>query len=108
MKMQILSGFLLKLWRAFAQIEKTVEINENSRFLKDLEMLRTAPAEQLPSFVDETSPDHSQDGLGGFKFGGSNPLEQLGLYMKVDEEEEEGEPLIVPDTINDIEEGEID
>lgn len=106
--MQILRGFLLKLLLAFAQIEKTVEINENSRFLKDLEMLRTAPAEQLPSCVDEISPDHSQDGLGGFKFGGSNPLEQLGLYMKVDEEEEEGEPPIVPDTINDIEEGEID
>ena len=93
---------------AFVQIEKTVEINENCRFLEDLEMLRTAPAEQLPSSVDETSPDHSQDGLGGFKFGGSNALEQLGLFMKEDEEEEEGEPPCVPSTVNDIEEGEID
>lgn len=72
-------------------MEKTVEINENSRFLEDLEMLRAAAPEQLPSSVDETSPDQSPDGFGNFKFGGSNPLEQLGLYMKVDEEEEEGE-----------------
>ncbi|KAL6960461.1 hypothetical protein U1Q18_038224 [Sarracenia purpurea var. burkii] len=89
-------------------MEKTVEINENSRFLKDLEMLRTALPEQLPSSVDETSPDHSQDGLGSFKFGGSNPLEQLGLYMKVDDEEEEGEPPGFPNSLNGIEEGEID
>lgn len=90
------------------QIEKTVEINENSRFLEDLELLGTTLADQLPSSVDETSPDHLQDGLGSFKFGGSNPLEQLGLYMKVDEEEEEGEPSSLPNTINDMEEGEID
>ncbi|CAN6702864.1 unnamed protein product [Malus baccata var. baccata] len=103
--------------QALMQIEKTVEINENSRFLKDLEMLRTAPAEQLPSSVDETSPDHSQECLGGFKFGGSNPLEQLGLYMKDDEEEEDADPVnSVPPSpvsasispVNDIEEGEID
>ncbi|KAM1058484.1 hypothetical protein ACFX1Q_024178 [Malus domestica] len=102
--------------QALLQMEKTVEINENSRFLKDLEMLRTAPAEQLPSSVDETSPDHSQDGLGGFNFGGSNPLEQLGLYMKDDDEEEDAEPVSVPpgtvnaspSPVNDIEEGEID
>lgn len=89
-------------------MEKTVEINENSRFLEDLEMLRAVPAEQLPSSVDETSPDHSQDGLGSFKFAGSNPLERLGLYMKVDDEEEEGEPPCVSNPVNDVEEGEID
>ncbi|KAK9272958.1 hypothetical protein L1049_003338 [Liquidambar formosana] len=94
--------------QALQKMEKTVEINENSRFLQDLEMLRVAPPEQLPSAVDETSPDHSQDGLGGFKFGGSNPLEQLGLYMKVDDEEEEGEPPSIPNLVNDVEEGEID
>ncbi|XP_022750494.1 transcription factor GTE8-like [Durio zibethinus] len=98
---------------ALLKMEKTVEINENFRFLEDLEMLRAAPAEQLPSSVDETSPDHSQDGLGSFKFGSSNPLEQLGLYMKEDEdeeeeEEEEGEPASVSNPVNDVEEGEID
>ncbi|CAK8541141.1 unnamed protein product [Lathyrus sativus] len=93
--------------QALTQMEKTVEINENSRFLEDLERLRAVPAEQLPSSVDETSPDHSQDGLGSFKFGSSNPLEQLGLYMKVDDEEEEGEPPSVPNPVNDVEEGEI-
>ncbi|XP_058736687.1 transcription factor GTE11-like [Vicia villosa] len=93
--------------QALTQMEKTVEINENSRFLEDLERLRAVPAEQLPSCVHETSPDHSQDGLGSFKFGSSNPLEQLGLYMKVDDEEEEGEPPAVPNPVNDVEEGEI-
>ncbi|TKY63117.1 Transcription factor GTE8 [Spatholobus suberectus] len=94
--------------QALLQMEKTVEINENSRFLEDLEMLRAVPAEQLPSSVDETSPDHSQDGLGSFKFGSSNPLEQLGLYIKADDEEEEGEPPCIPNPVNDVEEGEID
>lgn len=92
------------------QIEKTVEINENCQFMEDLEMLRTAPPEDLPSFVDhETSPEHSENGLGSFKLKGSNPLEQLGLYMKVDdEEEEEIEPQSVAGAVHDdVEEGEI-
>ncbi|XP_004516284.1 transcription factor GTE8-like isoform X2 [Cicer arietinum] len=94
--------------QALTQMEKTVEIHENPRFLEDLERLRAVPAEQLPSYVDETSPDHSQDGLGSFKFDSSNPLEQLGLYMKIDDEDEEGEPPSVPNPVNDVEEGEID
>ncbi|XP_008450072.1 transcription factor GTE8 isoform X3 [Cucumis melo] len=94
--------------QALLQIEKTVIIDENSQFLEDLEMLRTAPAEQLPSSGDETSPDHSQDGLGSFKFVGSNPLEQLGLFIKADEEDEEIEPNFVSNSIKDVEEGEID
>lgn len=94
--------------QALLQMEKTVEINENSKFLEDLEMLTAVPSEQLHSSVDETSPDHSQDGLGSFKFGGSNPLEQLGLYMKVDDDEEECEPATVPTDPIDVEEGEID
>lgn len=94
--------------QALAEMEKTVVVDENPRFLQDLEMLRTGPAEHLPSSVDETSPDNSQDGLGSFKFGASNPLEQLGLFMKDDEEEEEGEPHTTSDPVNDVEEGEID
>lgn len=94
--------------QALTQMEKTVEMNEDSHFLEDLERLRAVPAEQLPISVDETSPDHSEDGLGSFKFGNSNPLEQLGLYMKIDDEDEEGEPHSVPNPINDVEEGEID
>jgi hypothetical protein len=35
-------------------------------------------------------------------------LEQLGLYMKVDDEEEEAEPPSVPNPVKDVEEGEID
>ncbi|KAM5581912.1 transcription factor GTE8-like [Rosa sericea] len=95
--------------QALLQMEKTVEIND-SRFLQDLEMqMLTAPMEQLPISVDETSPDHSEDGLGGFNFRGSNPLEQLGLYMKKDQDDEEEEAdLVVPNPVDDIEEGEID
>lgn len=92
------------------QMEKTVDINENCQFMQDLEMLRAAP-ELLPS-LDERSPDQSPNCLGSFKLRGSNPLEQLGLYMKVDdmddEEEDEGEPQSTAGAGNDVEEGEID
>ncbi|XP_057970181.1 transcription factor GTE10-like isoform X2 [Malania oleifera] len=96
--------------QALLKMEKTVDINENSQFMEDLEMLRAAPDEQLSTFRDATSPDHSLNCLGSFKFeGNGNPLEQLGLYMKADdEEEEEGEPQNVPGPVNDVEEGEID
>ncbi|KAI3919522.1 hypothetical protein MKX01_018345 [Papaver californicum] len=90
---------------------KTVEINENCRFLEDLEMLRSAPsADLLPSSVDETSPYHSEDIIGSFNFQGmSNPLERLGLYMKMDDdEEEECQPDSGLCPVNDVEEGEID
>ncbi|XP_030530806.1 transcription factor GTE8-like isoform X1 [Rhodamnia argentea] len=93
--------------QALLKMEKTVEINENSRFLEDLEMLRTAPGEHLPSSADETSPDHNLEALGSFNLGGSNPLEQLGLFMKADEEEEEAEPPAFSNH-EDVEEGEID
>ncbi|CAH9135558.1 unnamed protein product [Cuscuta epithymum] len=97
--------------QALLKMEQTVEIDENSRFLEDLEMLRVGSAEQVLSPLTETSPQLSQDGLGSFKFTGSNPLEQLGLYMKVDDEFEECEPPptcgATKDT-NDVEEGEID
>ncbi|XP_057982733.1 transcription factor GTE8-like isoform X2 [Malania oleifera] len=93
---------------ALQKMEKTVEINENCQLLKDLEKLRAVPSEHLLSSVDETSLDLSQEGLGSFKFGGSNPLEQLGLFMKMDEDEEEGDPPCALDMVDDVEEGEID
>ncbi|CAN4087949.1 unnamed protein product [Withania somnifera] len=96
--------------QALQKMEKTVEINENSRFMEDLELFRAAPDEQLESFIEETSPGHSENVLGSFKFKAtSNPLEQLGLYMKdEDEEEEETVPHSIPDVSNDPEGGEID
>nr|XP_016501221.1 PREDICTED: transcription factor GTE10-like isoform X3 [Nicotiana tabacum] len=103
--------------QALLKMEKTVEINENSQFMEDLELFRAAPDEQLERFTEETSPGHSQNGLGSFKFkASSNPLEQLGLYMKGDgEDEEENESHSIPDLSNcpediskDPEEGEID
>lgn len=93
------------------QMEKTVDINENSQFMKDLELLRAAGDEHLPNFMDEAaSPEHTRNVLGSFKIQGSNPLELLGLYMKEDEDvEEEGEPpQKLPEQSNDVEEGEID
>ncbi|KAG2676102.1 hypothetical protein I3760_12G036200 [Carya illinoinensis] len=91
------------------QMEKTVDMNENSQFMEDLEMLTAAQDEHLPSFPEERSPDHSQNGFGfgSFKLQG-NPLEQLGLYMKVDDEDEEEPPNSTPVPSNDVEEGEID
>ncbi|XP_048595247.1 transcription factor GTE8-like isoform X2 [Brassica napus] len=95
--------------QALLKMEQTVEINENSRFLEDLEMLSSSAPEQLPSSVDETSPERGLDALGSFNFRGINPLEQLGLYMKQDDDEEEPEaPRAVPKLATDVEEGEID
>ncbi|XP_073023519.1 transcription factor GTE10-like isoform X1 [Primulina eburnea] len=74
---------------ALQKMEKTVDINENSRFMEDLEMFRSAPDEHLQSgLVEDASPENSQIGFDSFKFQASgNPLEQLGLFMKMDEDE---------------------
>lgn len=79
------------------QMEKTVDINEGSHFLKDLEMLGSVTGEQIPNLVGETSP--------GFQMG-SNTLEKLGLYMKNDEDDEDGD--FTDEPVSDVEEGEID
>lgn len=93
--------------QALQKMEKMVDIDDNSGFLEDLEMLSVAAAEPLESFIDETSVDC---GEGRFKLKGKgNPLEQLGLFMKDDgdeEEEEEADPP--PARGDDPEEGEID
>lgn len=86
-------------------MEKSVEINENSRFLKDLELLKTVNTDHLTN-PREVGSD--SDGLGVFGFGGSNPLEQLGLFMKHDEDEDEADMLAFPDPGSEVEEGEID
>ncbi|GMY15060.1 transcription factor GTE10-like isoform X1 [Fagus crenata] len=98
--------------QALLKMEKTVEINENCQLLEDLEMLRAAGNENVPTFIEETCPDESQNGFGSFKLqGNSNPLEALGLYMKMEDEDEEEEvepPKSAPEPTNDVEEGEID
>ncbi|KAI4326760.1 hypothetical protein MLD38_032039 [Melastoma candidum] len=81
--------------QALQKMEKTVIINENSEFMEDLEMLRVTQRDDAPNFLEEASPEISESHLGSFKLrSDSNPLEQLGLYMKMDyeEEEEDGEP----------------
>uniref|UniRef100_A0A7N0T552 Uncharacterized protein n=1 Tax=Kalanchoe fedtschenkoi TaxID=63787 RepID=A0A7N0T552_KALFE len=94
--------------QALLEMEKTVEINENARILQDLEMLRVVPTEQLPSSVDETSPEHTEDGLGGFSFGGNNPLEKLGLYMKQDDDDDDDPTEVsAAEVADDLEEGEL-
>ncbi|KAG7575535.1 Bromodomain-like superfamily [Arabidopsis thaliana x Arabidopsis arenosa] len=91
--------------QALLEMEKSVEINENTRFLKDLELLKTVNTDQFRNLRDVGS---DSDGLGVFGFGGSNPLEQLGLFMKRDEDEDEADLLAFPDPGNEVEEGEID
>ncbi|CAO2827033.1 unnamed protein product [Amaranthus hypochondriacus] len=95
---------------ALQQMEKTVDINEDCRFMADLELLSSTPADNLTTFT--TSPNNSQNGgMGSFRFrGNSNPLEQLGLYMKNDDEDEDevDAPHNPPDSAPDVEEGEID
>jgi hypothetical protein len=51
--------------------------------LRDLEMLGSVTGEQIPTLVGETSPR--------FQLGSSHALEKLGLYMKDDEDDEEGD-----------------
>ncbi|CAN1220901.1 Transcription factor GTE11 [Linum grandiflorum] len=99
--------------QALQEMEKTVEINENRQLMEDLEMLRTRNEEQVGSFVEERrSPEdeHCLNGLGSFNLQ-SNPLEQLGLFMKEEEEEEEigrKEEDQQGKHGRDVEEGEID
>jgi len=85
------------------EMEKTVDINEGSLFLKDLEMLGSVPGEQIPNSVGEIPTD--MPGALQYPLGG-NALEKLGLYMKNDEEDEEGD--FTDEPVVDVEEGEID
>ena len=102
----MISHSVLLVSKSYMQMERTVEIND-SLHLKDLEMVGAATAEHIVSSVDETSPERSQDGRAGFQPGSVNPLlEQLGLFMKVDDEEDDEEPSSVPG-VKEAEEGEI-
>ncbi|KAG7550607.1 NET domain [Arabidopsis thaliana x Arabidopsis arenosa] len=94
--------------QALMEMEQSVELNENAKFLKDLELLKTVDTDHLTDAIEEDGPDVLHDGLRSFSFGGSNPLEQLGLFMKQDEDDEEADPLTSPAPGIDIEEGEID
>lgn len=112
--------------RELQQMERTVEIDENSGILKDLERLRSVPLEaMLGGGHDAGNGDEgSADGSSTIALqGGSNPLEQLGLYMRNDDdeeeahEEEEGEmdgesaqavKTDEEDEVVDVEDGEID
>lgn len=100
----------LTVHTASFQMEKTVDINEHIPCIEDLKLFRVVPDVHLQSFCEERNPDHSQEeeGLCSFNFQAtSKPLEQLGLYMiHEEEEEEEAEPKSLPS--NDPEEGEID
>lgn len=90
------------------KMERTVEIDENNQILEDLERLRYPPAEHTPSSGDETSPVQSEDVMKAFPLQGGNPLEQLGLTLKLDEEvdEEEGTTADCAAGNGDVEEGE--
>ncbi|THU57332.1 hypothetical protein C4D60_Mb03t02390 [Musa balbisiana] len=89
------------------QMEKTAEIDDYRLVLKDLEILTRIPAGRIPMSLNQKCPVHYfLDDVEGFRFGGSNPMEQLGSFMKVgDEGEEEGKTKRTPPS--DVEEGEI-
>ncbi|KAK9069877.1 hypothetical protein SSX86_010273 [Deinandra increscens subsp. villosa] len=97
---------------ALQKMEKMVDINDNTQFLEDLEMLSVGPTEPIQSLIDENTADCYQDALGSFNLNGKgNPLEQLGLYRKDDvddEEDEDAEPGTGPVMADDHEEAEID
>ncbi|KAJ8501134.1 hypothetical protein OPV22_011686 [Ensete ventricosum] len=71
------------------QMEKTVEIDDYHLVLKDLEFLTRIPATIMPMSLNEKCTSHSLDDVEGFRFGGSNRMEQLGLFLKVYDEEDE-------------------
>ncbi|CAL9181422.1 unnamed protein product [Musa hybrid cultivar] len=91
----------------FCLMEKTAEIDDYRLVLKDLEILTRIPAGRIPMSLNEKCPVHYfLDDVEDFRFGGINPMEQLGSFMKVDdEEEEEGKTKRAPPS--DVEEGEI-
>ncbi|GLJ44345.1 hypothetical protein SUGI_0928710 [Cryptomeria japonica] len=91
---------------ALQKMEKTVEIEENNQILKDLERLSYVPGDHIPSCGDEISTVSSVDGLVTFPLQGRNPLEQLGLFIKSDEEEETISDCAAGNGL--VEEGEID
>ena len=109
------------------QMEKTVEIDENSAILNDLERLRSGPLESMLGSAHDAGnhEEGSPDGSSTIALqGGSNPLEQLGLFMRNDEDEhdedeemdgESGEAAKVDVggeeeqvDVEDVEDGEID
>ncbi|CAF2126743.1 unnamed protein product [Brassica napus] len=97
-------------WRVTTENSDKMTVSKKNGHCGLLEItgLPHALASQSTS-VDETSPQRGLDTLGSFNFRGINPLEQLGLYMKQDEDEEEPEaPPNVPRLAADMEEGEID
>lgn len=94
-------------------MEKTVNINEQCVLMEDLEVLNSsisAGVDDLSNgLVEDASPNNSENILGSFKLEGkSNVLEQLGLYMKADDVEEEededagGAPVSTLDHVNDV------
>ncbi|GMH23439.1 hypothetical protein Nepgr_025282 [Nepenthes gracilis] len=94
---------------ALQEMERTVDVNENCGLMEDLKLLSSAPVDNLSTFLDNAS-ECENDHISTFKLRGSiNPLEQLGLYIKVDfeEEDEAGLPPSVSNPIKD-DKGKID
>uniref|UniRef100_A0A5B7AEQ2 Putative transcription factor GTE9 isoform X3 n=1 Tax=Davidia involucrata TaxID=16924 RepID=A0A5B7AEQ2_DAVIN len=86
---------------ALQKMEKTVEIDNNLKFLKDLEMLsRCSLSDHLLNGEDGSEVVLGRIGGGHFR----NPLERLGLFMKDDHMGDEDEEAILN---GDGEEGEI-
>lgn len=73
-------------------MEKTVEIDENSAILKDLERLRSGPLDAMLGAAHDAGhqSDGSPDGSSTIALqGGGNALERLGLFIRDDEDDDE-------------------
>jgi len=68
-------------------MEKTDEIDENTQFFKDLEMLRSSQPGHISSYVDEICLLHSEDGLATFLLQGKK-VEQFGLFTGNEDKQE--------------------
>ncbi|XP_024526131.1 transcription factor GTE9 isoform X2 [Selaginella moellendorffii] len=99
--------------KALQQMERTVDLDAHCEILKDFDLMRTSSKEHFQSSAGEVSPPNSPDGLPGFTLpqGAGNALEQLGLFMKLDEEEDDKQgdgEVAYADENGEVEEGEID
>lgn len=79
------------MMHGLVQMERTVEIDENSAILNDLERLKSGPLDSMLGSTDAGNREEgSPDGSSTIALqGGSNPLEQLGLFMRDDEDDDD-------------------
>lgn len=86
-------------------MQKTVDIDENSQFFKDLENLGYSQPVHL-DLEDDMAVANFMEAVEQ-QCALANPLAQLGLFMKEDDMDEETDDWITAAGSDDVEEGEI-